>query len=395
LALPLTPRQLLESDWSFVLRRLLQSGHLAERLGAKILGLGAFTKIAGDRGISVARNLSIPVTTGNSYTAATAVEGLLHAGRLTEAETAINDAAALAGDHDFLPIMRADLAVLRLDYKTACVEIRKSIGGSQEEELSGLYYRLSKLYSLRGDRKESLRHLAIARNLAPDLNYKTAEELRALVEGSAEFLPAFADLPAGCLQVNFEKGKRALLDDLFSCRHGLGDPSSTVYIFPPDAAPAAVRTWFFFNESRLAPSAEARLFLQSLPLSSFLDAHGAPLRADFTRVQAEYGKYRASVAHAAPLKPLSLGRLEARLDTEHLWARRQGGVVDFRIEEAFYRPGYRTTVLALPQDSEITDLSVRADEELKQDGWRLLVFYRFLYDHEHFRLKARVRHKRA
>ncbi|MDA8065108.1 MAG: shikimate dehydrogenase [Thermaerobacter sp.] len=82
LALPLTPRQLLESDWSFVLRRLLQSGHLAERLGAKILGLGAFTKIAGDRGISVARNLSIPVTTGNSYTAATAVEGLLHAAKL-------------------------------------------------------------------------------------------------------------------------------------------------------------------------------------------------------------------------------------------------------------------------------------------------------------------------
>ncbi|MDR7542584.1 MAG: NAD(P)H-binding protein, partial [Armatimonadota bacterium] len=47
------------------------------RLGARILGLGAFTKIVGDRGVTVAARSPIPVTTGNSYTAATAVEGAL------------------------------------------------------------------------------------------------------------------------------------------------------------------------------------------------------------------------------------------------------------------------------------------------------------------------------
>ena len=40
----------------------------AEKLGAKIVGLGAFTAVVGDAGITVARNLNIPVTTGNSYT---------------------------------------------------------------------------------------------------------------------------------------------------------------------------------------------------------------------------------------------------------------------------------------------------------------------------------------
>ncbi len=77
IGLPLTSRVLLASDPEFVYRRLVQAGHLAERLGAKILGLGAFTKIVGDAGVTVADRLDIAVTTGNSYTAATAIEGTL------------------------------------------------------------------------------------------------------------------------------------------------------------------------------------------------------------------------------------------------------------------------------------------------------------------------------
>ena len=322
-------------------------------------------------------------------------EGLLHSGRLDEAENTINEAAALARDHDFIPVMRADLAVLRGDYKQACIEIRKTIGGKQEEEISGLYYRLAKLYSLRGDRKEALRHLAVARNLGPEFNYKTAEELKAVIEGNLDYRPAFPDLPAPCLQLNHESARRAALEGALSCRHGLGLPHSTVYVFAPDAEPAAVRAWLPFNESHLAAQDRARLFLPALPLSSFLDPRGAPLRADFTRVQSEYGRYGASVTYASPLRQLSLTQLETRLNLEGLWGRRQGGVIDLRLDEVNHRPGYRTHILALPQGSEISELSARADEELKRDGWRFLVFRRFFYDCEHFRLKARVKHKRV
>ncbi|OGR62832.1 MAG: hypothetical protein A2X31_06900 [Elusimicrobia bacterium GWB2_63_22] len=322
-------------------------------------------------------------------------EGLLHAGRLDEAETTINEAAALAKDHDFIPVMRADLAVLRGDYKQACIEIRKTIGGRQEEEISGLYYRLSKLYSLRGDRKEALRHLAIARNLGPEFNYKTTDELKAVVEGNLEYRPAFPELPEPCLQLNHENAKRAALDSALSCRHGVGLPHSTVYVFSPDAEPAAVRAWLPFNESHLAAQDKARIFLPALPLSSFLDARGTPLRADFTRVQSEYGRYGASVVYSSPLRQLSLTQLETRLNLEGLWARRQGGVIDLRLDEVNHRPGWRAHILALPQDSEISELSDRADEETKKEGWRFLIFRRFFFDCEHFRLKARIRHKRV
>ncbi len=77
IALPWTPRVLLDAPPDLVARKLIQAGRIAERLGAGVLGLLAFTKIAGDRGLSVAQALRIGVTTGNSLTVATAVDGAL------------------------------------------------------------------------------------------------------------------------------------------------------------------------------------------------------------------------------------------------------------------------------------------------------------------------------
>lgn len=76
-AVPLLPEDLLRMPWPRALEKLVRAGHVAEQTGAQIVGLGAFTKIVGDRGISVNERLSVPVTTGNSYTAASAVEGAL------------------------------------------------------------------------------------------------------------------------------------------------------------------------------------------------------------------------------------------------------------------------------------------------------------------------------
>lgn len=71
----LTSKQMVTLPEKYVIKKIIRAGKLAERLGAKILGLGAMTSVVGDAGITVARNLNIPVTTGNSYTVATAMEG--------------------------------------------------------------------------------------------------------------------------------------------------------------------------------------------------------------------------------------------------------------------------------------------------------------------------------
>jgi fatty aldehyde-generating acyl-ACP reductase len=79
---PLTPKQLLTLPQEFVWKRIVQAGMLAVEAGAKIVGLGAFTSVVGDGGVTVARNLPVAVTTGNSYTVATAVEGALKAAQM-------------------------------------------------------------------------------------------------------------------------------------------------------------------------------------------------------------------------------------------------------------------------------------------------------------------------
>jgi len=76
IACPYTPRRMLELPERTVYRKIIQTGRLAEKLGAQILGLGAFTSVVGDAGITIANALEVPVTTGDSYTVLMAVEAI-------------------------------------------------------------------------------------------------------------------------------------------------------------------------------------------------------------------------------------------------------------------------------------------------------------------------------
>src|SRR5512140_1884192 len=60
-------------DPEFTYSRLLDAAQMAKRLGAQLMGLGAFTKVVGDAGVTVARRAPLPITTGNSYSASGAL----------------------------------------------------------------------------------------------------------------------------------------------------------------------------------------------------------------------------------------------------------------------------------------------------------------------------------
>ncbi|MDH7576699.1 MAG: shikimate dehydrogenase [Bacillota bacterium] len=99
---PLTSRQMLELPVPYVIRRIIEAGKLAERLGAGIVGLGAMTSVVGDAGVTIARHLKIAVTTGNSYTVATALQGTRQAAafmgiNLARAEVAVIGATGAIG----------------------------------------------------------------------------------------------------------------------------------------------------------------------------------------------------------------------------------------------------------------------------------------------------------
>ena len=75
-AAPLLPAQMLELPREQVYERILKAIEIGAGLGAEVAGLGAFTGVVGDGGVTVAERAPIPVTTGNSLTIAAGVRSL-------------------------------------------------------------------------------------------------------------------------------------------------------------------------------------------------------------------------------------------------------------------------------------------------------------------------------
>jgi fatty aldehyde-generating acyl-ACP reductase len=76
IACPYTPRRMMELPVRTVYNKIIQTGRMAERLGAQILGLGAYTSVVGDAGVTIAQALDVPVTTGDAFTVSIAVQAV-------------------------------------------------------------------------------------------------------------------------------------------------------------------------------------------------------------------------------------------------------------------------------------------------------------------------------
>jgi predicted amino acid dehydrogenase len=69
-----TPREMMRRPPGFTYRRLIRAARMAERMGARLMGLGAFTSVVGDAGLTVAQKTDIGITSGNSLTVAATLE---------------------------------------------------------------------------------------------------------------------------------------------------------------------------------------------------------------------------------------------------------------------------------------------------------------------------------
>jgi predicted amino acid dehydrogenase len=76
IACPFTPPTMMSLPVETVYKKIVACGRMAEELGAKIVGLGAYTSVVGDAGRTIADRLGVPVTTGDSLTIVMAVDAL-------------------------------------------------------------------------------------------------------------------------------------------------------------------------------------------------------------------------------------------------------------------------------------------------------------------------------
>lgn len=84
--IPLLPQQFLDLQRTEVERRVLEGARLGQELGATMVGLGGYTSVVGRGGKLVADDLSVGVTSGNSYTVSTAIAGALEAARVLDVD---------------------------------------------------------------------------------------------------------------------------------------------------------------------------------------------------------------------------------------------------------------------------------------------------------------------
>ncbi len=147
-ACPYTPKRMMELPEQTVYHKIVQTGRMAEQLGAQILGLGAFTSVVGDAGITIAKELEIPVTTGDSYTVSLAVQAIRDAAKMMDiplngataavvgATGAIGRVCAelLAGDVERLILIARDEKKLEILRNRLVVEARAELVTSTKIE---------------------------------------------------------------------------------------------------------------------------------------------------------------------------------------------------------------------------------------------------------------------
>jgi len=84
IACPFTPQRMMQLPVHRVYDKIVACGQMAERLGARMVGLGAYTSVVGDAGQTIADRLEVPVTTGDGYTVVIAVEAVRKAAHVMD-----------------------------------------------------------------------------------------------------------------------------------------------------------------------------------------------------------------------------------------------------------------------------------------------------------------------
>lgn len=87
-AVPLLPEQMLALPREDIYARIVRAVEIGAELGAEVAGLGAFTAVIGDGGVTIAQRSPIPVTTGNSLTIAAGIASLFRAAAEMEIDPA-------------------------------------------------------------------------------------------------------------------------------------------------------------------------------------------------------------------------------------------------------------------------------------------------------------------
>jgi len=179
--IPMTSKAIMRFPPEFLYRRLLQVAEDAAAKGCQLMGLGAYTSVAGDAGLTVSQRSPIGVTSGNSYTVAATLMTL-------------ERAATRCG----IDISRAHLLIIGATGSIGAICAR--MAASRVGELSLVSPRPEKLLELRRTLEQDNPQMKITINMSRD-----ADEFLSKADGiitttsSVEPVVDIRALKPGCL----------------------------------------------------------------------------------------------------------------------------------------------------------------------------------------------------
>lgn len=136
-ACPLTAKQMIENS-KLAKKKVLQAIHLAEKLGANIVGLGAFSSIVTHGGLDLVGKVRAGLTTGNAYAAALIIQNVMRIADLVglnmeNATAAIVGAAGSVGSACSEVLLRKVGKLLLVDEDSEGLKnLVEKIGGDSE-----------------------------------------------------------------------------------------------------------------------------------------------------------------------------------------------------------------------------------------------------------------------
>ncbi|MFH0918340.1 MAG: NAD(P)-binding domain-containing protein, partial [Candidatus Omnitrophota bacterium] len=92
---------MIEKDVWAVYSKVVKACRIAEKHGVGIVTLGGFTSIVSERiGHQISQEVDVPITTGNNFTAAMAIDGVLKAAKLLDLDLSSANLAIIGGTGD-------------------------------------------------------------------------------------------------------------------------------------------------------------------------------------------------------------------------------------------------------------------------------------------------------
>ena len=98
--IPLLPIEIVTLTEEKVLELVEKSINMCERNGAKVVGLGGFTSVVGNEGEYLSKRVEVPLTSGNTLTAALALEGIYKATHIMDVSLSDSTAAVIGATGD-------------------------------------------------------------------------------------------------------------------------------------------------------------------------------------------------------------------------------------------------------------------------------------------------------